>query len=143
MLRVLDRLKKYKVLYEKTSSDANTIKRIKSKLPLFSKMYSKLLKKRRELKFSPSFFSKSPLKKGMENESTRNDSKDFPEECHIFHDNISLTNSTQSMMQSYKTANLKKGGVNESFDYRNENQFDEKLQEIKDNILILQEYVRI
>ena len=143
MLRVLDRLKKYKTLYEMSPSDPTTVKRISSKLPLFSKMYSKLLKKRQELKFSPSFFNKSPPKKGMGNESTRMDSKDFPSECTIFHDSVSLTNSTQSLMQSFKTANLKKGGVNESFDYRNEIQFDEKLQEIKEIILTLQKFVGI
>lgn len=143
MLRVLDRLEKYKALIKKSPDDPITAKRISSKLPLFKKMYSKLLKKKAELKFSQSFYNKTPVKKEFNNESTCLELKDFPSESKSISDNMSMTNSIQSLMKSMKTANFKKGGLNESFDYRNEDQFDQKLHEIKTIILALKRYIGV
>ena len=137
MVRVHEKLKIYKSLYLNNSDDSSVKKRILKKLPLFQNMYFKLVKKRAELKFTGSFFSKSPTKKGLENESTCLDSKDFFSDTKSFNDNVSMTNSLQSLMKSMKTCNFKKERVNESFDCHNEHDFDKKLDQIKQIIIML------
>ena len=91
MVRVLERLKKYHAMYQNNPNDLNVRKRISSKLPLFWKMYKKLVKKRTELKFSDLNNKGSPMKyKGFSNDSTRMDSKDFCSDLKSINDNLSL-----------------------------------------------------
>lgn len=129
MTRVLERLHKYHALVENNPKDPTVRKRIFSKLPLFEKMYVKLLKKRKELSLNNSFFGKSP-KKGFGNESTCMDSRDFFSDHKSIKDNVSVSNSMHSLLKSMKTCNFNGNKVNESFDYRDEGVFDRKLGEI-------------
>lgn len=143
MVRVVERLKKYQSLFENNPKDANVHKRISSKLPLFWKMYKKLRTKRSELKFGGEESSPSKWKKGIGNESTRMDSRDFGMDGASQNDNNSLANSLQSLLKSVQTYNLKGERVNESFDYGNGSQFDKKLEEIYQIIVRLEKLVQV
>ena len=141
MTRVLERLQKYEALVENNPKDPTVHKRISSKLPLFEKMYMKLLQKRKELSLKNSFFGKSP-RKNPGNESTCMDSRDFYSDHKSFKDTVSVSNSMHSLMKSMKTCNFTGNKVNESFDYRDEGVFDTKLTQIGDLITKLKVMVR-
>ena len=142
MVRVLERLKKYCALLENDPEDESLYKRISSKLPLFEKMYAKLLKKRMELNFKSSFFSKSPSK-GLGNESTWMDSKDFISDEKSYSENLSVSNSIQSLVHSFKTCNFIIERVHENYDINNEEEFDKKLNEIREIILMLKKTIEL
>jgi hypothetical protein len=136
-MRVLERLKNYESLYVNNPSDPNVKKRVLAKMPLFKNMYKKLVEKRSTLNFAHSIYSKTFHKQDKSNDSTRFETKDFHSDSKSFNDNISLGQSMQSMqslMKTMKSTNKKSFMVNESFEFCNQENFDGKLNEIKNII---------
>jgi len=70
------------------------------------------------------------------------DSKDFFSDSKSFNDNVSVTNSLHSLMKSMNTCNFKSDRINESFDHQNEEQFEKKLEEIREIILLLKNKIQ-
>lgn len=141
-MRVLERLKNYQNLYENNPSDPSIKKRVLVKLPLFKNMYKKLANKRASLNFENSIYSKTPNKNDESNESTRFETKDFYSDAKSFNDNLSLGQSIQSMkslMKTMKSNNPKSFMINDSFEFCNQENFDSKLNEIKNIIKKLTE----
>lgn len=130
MVRVLERLRKDQALFENNPSDANVRKRISRKLPLFMKMYKKLLKKRHELSFAGAPEQGSPHKKQISNESTRMDSKEFGSELNSVAETSSAVNSLQSLLKSKRSCHAQSEFLGDSFDFQDQAQFDQKLDEI-------------
>lgn len=145
MVRVLDKLRKYQVLYNNDPDDENTRNRIAGKLPFFKNMYNKLAQKTAELTFNQSIYDKTPSKsKNIDRtESTCIEARDYWSDNKSFKDNASINKSLKSLMMSIKTNNLKNRGVDESFDYEDSSLFDYKLNQIRDTIVCLRKMVQI
>ena len=133
MLRVLERLRKYRLLVEENPDNSTVYKRVGSKMPLFRKMYAKLKQKRGTLSFeSMSIYSHSGMKPGDTTESTFAEGMESYSEGKSYGDGISVTGSVKSMLLSLQTNNEKTyTQINESFDLSCSETFDKKLEEIR------------
>lgn len=133
MIRVLERLRKYRLLVEDNPDNPTVYKRVASKMPLFRKMYAKLEQKRAALSFvSISIYSQTPTKPGDTTESTFVEGGDSYSDSKCYSENISMTGSVKSMMLSMQTNNEKSyAQISESFDLGHHDTFDKKLEQIR------------
>lgn len=133
MLRVLERLRKYRILVEENPENATVYKRVGTKMPLFRKMFAKLKQKRGTLSFnSVSIYSKSGKKHADTTESTFAEGMESYSDGKSYQEGLSVTGSVKSMLLSLQTNNEKSyTQINESFDLSCHETFDHKLEEIR------------